>query len=55
MKHALSSRRADARARLDGEPDWVATDGNVSFRQSFEAIEDEETFFRAPTDVVDAG
>ena len=55
MTSAFSSRRAEARARLDHASDFVVEDGNVSFRQSFETVEDSETVFRAPDDVVDAG
>ena len=43
------------RARLDGEPDVVVSDGNVGFRHMFETVEDSETFCYAPEDVVDAG
>ena len=31
------------RARLDGEPDVVVSDGNVGFRHMFETVEDSET------------
>ena len=51
---SVASRRADARARLDMESDFVVADGNVRFRQSFETIEDTETFSRAPDEVVEA-
>ena len=54
MSSVVSSRRADARARLDTESDFVVEDGNVRFRQSFETIEDTETFSRAPDEVVEA-
>ena len=54
MSSVVSSRRADARARLDIESDFVVEDGNVRFRQSFETIEDTETFSRAPDEVVEA-
>ena len=55
MTSAFSSRRDEAQARLDSASDFVVDDGNVSFRQSFETVEDSETVFRAPDDVVDAG
>ena len=51
----LAQRRADARARLDSESDFVVTGGKVGFRQSFEAVEAHETFCRAPESIVDAG
>ena len=54
MSSVVTSRRADARARLDMESDFVVADGNVRFRQSFETIEDTETFSRAPDEVVEA-
>ena len=55
MTRAFAARRADARARLDGEPDVVVSDGKVGFRHVFETVEDSETFCYAPEDVVDAG
>ena len=55
MTSSFSLRRSDARAMLDGESDFVVTDGKVCFRQSFETLEYSETFCRAPTEVVDAG
>ena len=55
MTRAFEARRADARARLDGEPDIVVSDGKVGFRHAFETVEDSETFCFAPEDVVDAG
>ena len=55
MTRAFEARRADARARLDGEPDIVVSDGKVGFRHVFETVEDSETFCYAPEDVVDAG
>ena len=55
MTSAFSSQRAQTRARLDSASDYVVTDGMVGFRQTFETIEDAETFPRAPDDVVDAG
>ena len=36
------------------ESDFVVTDGKVRFRQSFETVEDAETFSIAPAEVVDA-
>ena len=54
MSSVVTSRRADARARLDMESDFVVEDGNVRFRQTFETIEDSETFSRAPDEVVEA-
>ena len=55
MTRAFEARRADARARLDGEPDIVVSDGKVGFRHVFETVEDSETFCFAPEDVIDAG
>ena len=36
------------------ESDFVVTDGKVRFRQSFETVEDSETFSIAPAEVVEA-
>ena len=36
------------------ESDFVVTDGKVRFRQSFETVEDAETFSIAPAEVVEA-
>ena len=55
MTRAFEARRADARARLDGEPDVVVPDGKIEFQHMFETVEDSETFCYAPEDVVDAG
>ena len=55
MTRAFAARRAVARARLDGEPDVVVSDGKVGFRHTFETVKDSETFCYAPEDVVDAG
>ena len=54
MSCVVASRRADARARLDIESDFVVADGNVRFRQSFETVKDSETFSIAPAEVVAA-
>ena len=54
MSSGVASRRADARARLDAESDFVVADGKVRFRQSFETVEDSETFSRAPDEVIEA-
>ena len=54
MSSVVASRRADARARLDMESDFVVTDGKVGFRQSFETVEYPETLSIAPAEVVDA-
>ena len=54
MSSVVPSRRADARARLDIESDFVVADGNVRFRQSFETVKDSETFSIAPAEVVEA-
>ena len=55
MTRAFNLRRADARARLDSEPDIAVSGCNVDFNRTFETIEDDETFCPAPADVVDAG
>ena len=55
MTRVLAEKRADARWRLDSEPDTVVSDGEVRFRHVFETVEDSETFYRAPADLVDAG
>ena len=54
MSSVVASRRADARSRLDAESDFVVADGKVRFRQSFETVEDSETFSRAPDEVINA-
>ena len=51
----LAQRRADAKARLDSESDFVVIGGSVCFRQSFQAVEADETFCNAPESIVDAG
>ena len=51
----LARRRAVAKPRLDSESDFIVVGGKVCFRQSFEAIEGDETFCRAPESVIDAG
>ena len=51
----LALQRAVAKARLDGESDFVIANGKVCFRQTFEVIEACETFCRAPDNIVDAG
>ena len=51
----LTQRRADTKARLDSESDFIVVGGKVCFRQSFEAVEADETFCRAPESIVDAG
>ena len=55
MTRAFNLRRADARARLDSEPDIAVSGCNVDFNRMFETIEDDETFCLAPAYVVDAG
>ena len=55
MTRVLAERRADARWRLDSEPDAVVSDGEVRFRHMFETVEDSETFYRAPADLVESG
>ena len=50
----LAQRRADARTRLDSETDFIVVGGKVCFRQSFEAVEADETFCRAPESIIDA-
>ena len=54
MTSAVALRRAEARARLDAASSFVVVDGQLRFRQSFETIEDAETFSQAPTEVIDA-
>ena len=54
MTRVLDAWRADARSRLDSAPDFVVAGGKVDFRHTFEAVEDSESFCRAPEDVVDA-
>ena len=54
MTSAVASRRSEARARLDAASNFVVVDGQLRFRQSFETIEDTETFSLAPTEVIDA-
>ena len=51
----LDARRVDARDRLDRASNVVVRGNQVSFRQSFETIESDETFCAAPADVVAAG
>ena len=55
MTRVLAERRADARWRLDSEPDTVVSDGEVRFPHMFETVEDSETFYRALADLVDVG
>ena len=54
MTSAVASRRSEALARLDAASNFVVVDGQLGFRQSFETIEDTETFSLAPTEVIDA-
>ena len=54
MSSVVASPRAQARAMLDMESDFVVTDGKIRFRQSFETVEDPETLSIAPGEVVDA-
>ena len=54
MSSVLSARRAEARVRLDSASDLIATEGEVRFRQSFETVEDGETFSPTPPDLVEA-
>ena len=54
MSSVVASRRAQARTRLDAASDFVVVDGEITFRQSFETVEDVETFSFPPADVVDA-
>ena len=54
MTRVLAARRAEARARLDSAPNVVVAGGEIGFGHAFEAVEDAETFCRAPEDVVDA-
>ena len=51
----LAQRRADAKAFLDSESDFVVVGGKVCFRQSFKAVEADETFCLAPESIVNAG
>ena len=51
----LAERRADAKACLDSESDFIVVGGKVCFRQSFKALEADETYCRAPERIVDAG
>ena len=53
MTRVLDARRADARSRLDSAPDFVVAGGKIEFRHTFEAVEDSESFCRAPEDVID--
>ena len=54
MSSVVASPRAQARAMLDMELDFVVTDGKIRFRQSFETVEDPETLSMAPDEVIDA-
>ena len=54
MSSVVASRRSQARSRLDAASDFVVVDGEITFRQSFETVEDVETFSFPPADVVDA-
>ena len=49
------TKRMCARDRLDRDQDYVVVGGKISFRQTFETVEAEETFCRAPDDVINAG
>ena len=49
------TRRMCARDRLDRDQDYVVVGGKISFRQTFETVEAEETFCRAPDDIINAG
>ena len=49
------TRRICARDRLDRDQDYVVVGGEISFRQTFETVEAEETFCRAPDDIINAG
>ena len=44
MTSAVASRRSEALARLDAASNFVVVDGQLGSRQSFETIEDAETF-----------
>ena len=54
-RRAHSQQDGETRARLDGEPDVVVSDGKVGFRHMFETVDDSETFCYSPEDVVCAG
>ena len=47
MTSAVALRRAEAWARLNAASNFVVVDGQLRFRQSFETIEDAETFSQA--------
>ena len=49
------TRRMCARDRLERDRDFVVVGGKISFRQTFETVEADETFCRAPDDIINAG
>ena len=54
MVVTLAQRRADAKASLDSESDFVLVGGDVRFRQSFRAVEADETFCHTPESIVNS-
>ena len=49
------TRRMSARDRLDRDNDYIVVGGKIGFRQTFETVEADETFCRAPDDIINAG
>ena len=49
-----TERRKAARRRLDDTPDFSIVNSKVAFRQTFETLEDSETFARAPPEIIQA-
>ena len=54
MVTTLAQRRADAKACLDCESDFVVVGVDVRFRQSFRAVEADETFCHTPESIVNS-
>ena len=52
---AIQQLRVSTIARLDSQSDFVVSTGGLGFRQTFETVEANETFCRAPQSIVDAG
>ena len=49
-----TKRRVAARRRLDNIPDFSTVNSKIEFRQTFETLEDSETFTKAPNEIVQA-
>ena len=51
----IQQLRVSTIAHLDSQSDFVVSTGGLGFRQTFETVEANETFCRAPQSIVDAG